>query len=117
MCHWTSEQFPSGRPAIVDDPHAPLKGEPPVVDPPLVVADPPLVVEPPPVDDPPVVVWPAAPSEPEGAVGLKSFDVCWIEHPVTSVEASSRPRRERCFMMERIPAPRYLGTCAVFPSR
>ena len=56
-------------------------------------------VDDPPDDDPPVEVLPAAPLFPDGAVGLKSFDVCSNAQPVASVEASSRLRREMFFMI------------------
>ena len=91
ICQLTSEQFPSGRPAIVDDPHAPLNPEPPVV-------DPPPDVDPPPLDVPPLVEPPAVLSLPEGAVGLKRSDVCSNAQLVASVEISKRLKRERIFM-------------------
>jgi hypothetical protein len=97
MSHFTSEQLPSGSPAMLGEPHAPANADageleefPPVDVPPVDV---------PPVEDPPVEVEPAAPLFPEGAVGLKSFDVCSNAHPVASVEASSRLRRETFFMI------------------
>jgi hypothetical protein len=89
ICQLTSEQFPSGRPAIVDDPHTPLKPEPPPD------------VDPPPLDelllDEPPIVLPAV-SLPEGAVGLKSFDDCSKAQPVAIVETSTRLEREKIFM-------------------
>src|SRR5687767_13531405 len=82
MFHFTSEQLPSGRPAMLDEPQAPAKAEAaPELEPPDVVAPP--VDEPPPVDDPPVV-GPATPPLSDGPVGVKSFELCWNEQPVAS---------------------------------
>ena len=83
MSHFTSEQLPSGRPAIVDEPHAPMNAEPPVL------VDPPPEDEPPPLDVAADGRAAEAPSLPEGAVGLKSSDVCSNAQPVASVEAST----------------------------
>src|SRR5687767_13755808 len=85
MSHFTSEQLPSGRPAMLGEPHAPAN------------TDAGEFEEFPPVDEPPVDVPPAAPSFP-GAVGLKSFDVFSNAQPVASIDASSRLGREKVFM-------------------
>src|SRR5688572_7618560 len=87
MSHFTSEQLPSGRPAMVEEPQLPANADA------APVAEPPPVDDPPPVD-PPVVVEPATPPVSEGAVGVKSFELCSNEQPVASIEASARPKKD-----------------------
>src|SRR5688572_2480667 len=94
MSHFTSEQLPRGSPAMLGEPHAPANADAGALE------EFPPVVDDPPVDDPPVEVLPAAPLFPDGAVGPKSLDVCSNAQPVTSVEASSRLRRETFFMVD-----------------
>src|SRR5688500_13392439 len=66
ISHFTSEQLPSGRPAMVDEPQAPLNADAGVVV--EVPADPLL-----PVEEEPVPVVPAVPLTLDGDVGVKSF--------------------------------------------
>ena len=84
MSHFTSEQFPSGRPAIVDEPHAPAN------------ADAGDVVE---LDAvfPPLEPEPATPPVSDTAVGAVS--VFSNPHPAASVDASSRLRRQTFFII------------------
>jgi hypothetical protein len=90
MSHCTSEQLPSGRPAIVDEPHEPAKPDAaPVFDPPELV---------PPFEDPPVDVVPATPAFSEGAVGLKTFEDCWNEQLVARIAASNKFKTRTFFM-------------------
>jgi hypothetical protein len=91
ISHFTSEQLPSGRPAIVDEPHAPANADAAVVLPVEPVEDEPV--------EPVVVVLPAAPLTLEGDVGPRSFDVCSNAQPVASVEASNKVVREAFFMI------------------
>jgi hypothetical protein len=92
MSHLTSEQLPSGSPAIDGEPHVP-----PNADAGEVVDVPPVEPEPPVVDDPPDVV-PAAPALSEGAVGVKSFEVFSNAQPVASIEASNRLKKHSFFI-------------------
>src|SRR5687768_11163984 len=98
MSHFTSEQLPSGRPAIADDPHEPAN------------ADAAFEPEPPPLpvlEEPPDV-FPAGPSLPDGAVGANSFEVFSNAQPVASVAASTRLKREIFFMF--MPLQFCIGT-------
>ena len=86
MNHLTSAQLPSGSPAIVEEPQAPLKapaGE--------VVEPEPLPL---PVDDDPV----DAPV-PVGAAGLASLVVFSKEQPVASIDATST-NKDKVFIFD-----------------
>jgi hypothetical protein len=84
MSHFTSAQFPSGSPAIVEDPQAPLKAD---------AAD---VVEPDPLELP-VAVPDEVPSA-EGAAGFPSFVTFSKEQPVASIDATSRDSKQGVFI-------------------
>jgi hypothetical protein len=97
MFHFTSEQLPSGRPAMLDEPQAPANADAaPELEPPDVAVT--AVDDAPPVDDP-LVVDPVAPPVSDGAVGVKSFEVCSNEQPVASIEASSKLKKKVCFIV------------------
>jgi hypothetical protein len=85
ISHFTSEQLPSGSPAIEGEPQAPLN------------ADADGEVDPPVVDEPPDVV-PAAPPVPVGAVGPRTFEVFSNAQPVATSAASNRLEREAFFI-------------------
>src|SRR5688572_25007236 len=87
MSHFTSEQLPSGSPAIVDEPHAPANAE----------ADGVAVVDPV-EDDAPVALPPAASPVPDGDVGPVSLFS--NEQPVDSVAASIRLKRAKVFIRD-----------------
>jgi hypothetical protein len=89
ISHFTSAQLPSGRPAIVEDPHAPLNADAADVDDP----DP---LELPVEDDP---VDPDDDASPEGVVGLRSLVVCSNSQPALSIDASSRLNKDKVFMI------------------
>ena len=84
MSHFTSEQLPIGSPAIVDEPHAPAK------------ADAGDAVE---VDGLPLLVEavPAVPLVSGNGVGAVS--VFSNPQPAASVDASSRLKRQKFFMI------------------
>src|SRR5687767_8748647 len=97
MFHFTSEQLPRGRPAMLDEPQAPANADAaPELEPPDVAAPP--VDDPPPVDAP-LVVEPATPPVSDGAVGVKSFELCSNEQPLASTDASSKLKKEVCFIV------------------
>ena len=70
MSHFKSLQLPIGRPAMVDDPHAPMNAD--------------AGVEVAPDELEPLL-------DPLGAVGVKSFVVFSYEQPVTIADASRTP--------------------------
>src|SRR5262245_61049708 len=92
MSHFTSEQLPSGSPAMLDEPQAPLKAD--------------VAPVPPPVDVDPVP--PAEPPLPLGAVGVNSFVVFSNAQPVARVDASRMPKRQNVFMT--VPYSPGIGT-------
>ena len=96
MSHFTSPQAPSGSPAMLGDPQAPLNWD---------------EVE----DEPAGGVVPVEPPVLEGPVGVRSVVLFSIAQPVARVDASRNPKRNRFFM--GLPLQFCIGTrdACVYP--
>jgi hypothetical protein len=89
ITHFKSAQLPIGRPAIDEEPHAPVKAD---------AGLPVELVLPDEVEDPVGVVLPAATALP-GAVGVRSVELFSNAQPVTSVEARKSANVKAVFMV------------------